>query len=117
MSDNQIHVGFIGIGAMGTPMVENVLKAGFPLTLFDQVPTRTEGFGKRGVPIASNCAQVAQKSDVVITMIGQVSEELDAVMGLNGVLEGAHPGLTLIDMSTVGIIATKKIAAAAQKKV
>jgi 3-hydroxyisobutyrate dehydrogenase-like beta-hydroxyacid dehydrogenase len=55
-------------------------------------------------------------SDVVITMIGQVAEELEAVLGAGGVLEGAHPGLTLIDTSTVGIVASKKMAAAAREK-
>ena len=58
-----------------------------------------------GVPVASSCAEVAHKSAVVITMIGQVAEELDAVLRAVGVLEGTHPGLTLIDMSTAGIIA------------
>ena len=102
-------VGFIGIGAMGTPMSENILKAGFPLTVYDRVPERTQAFAARGVTIAASCAEVAGMSDVVITMIGQVAEELEAVMGPGGVLEGAHPGLTLIDSSTVGIVATKTL--------
>jgi len=49
-------------------------------------------------------------------MIGQVQEVLEAILGPDGVLEGAHAGLTLIDSSTVGIVATKKIAAAAREK-
>jgi 3-hydroxyisobutyrate dehydrogenase-like beta-hydroxyacid dehydrogenase len=110
MSDTKTRVGFIGIGAMGTPMSENILKAGFPLTLHDRFTARTAAFAARGVPVASSCAEIAQKSDVVITMIGQVAEELEAVLGAGGVLEGAHPGLTLIDMSTIGIVASKKIA-------
>lgn len=109
-------VGFIGIGAMGTPMSENILRAGFPLTLYDRVPARTKAFAARGVPVATSCAEVAAKSDVVITMIGQVAEELEAVLGARGVLEGAHPGLTLIDSSTVGIMATKRIGAAARER-
>jgi len=116
MSATKLRVGFIGIGAMGTPMSENLLTAGFPLTVYDRLPARTDDLVARGVPVASSCAEVARKSDVVITMIGQVTEELEAVLGLGGVLEGAHPGLTLIDTSTVGIVASKKMAAAAREK-
>lgn len=116
MTTAKARVGFIGIGAMGTPMSNNILKAGFPLTVYDRVLARTEGFAARGVPVAATCADVARKSDVVITMIGQVAEELEAVLGAGGVLEGAHPGLTLIDTSTVGIVASKKMAAAAREK-
>lgn len=116
MSAARTRVGFIGIGAMGTPMANNILKAGFPLTVYDRLPARTEGFADRGVPVASGCAEVARRSDVVITMIGQVAEELEAVLGTGGVLEGARPGMTLIDASTVGIAASKRMAEAALAK-
>lgn len=116
MSEKKLCVGFIGIGAMGAPISENILKAGFPLTVYNRNAAKTEIFAARGVPIASSCADIARKSDVVITMIGQVSEELEAVLGAGGVLEGSHPGMILVDMSTIGIVATKKLAAAAQEK-
>jgi 3-hydroxyisobutyrate dehydrogenase-like beta-hydroxyacid dehydrogenase len=116
MSEKKLRVGFIGIGAMGTPISHNILKAGFPLTVYDRFPAQTAPFAALGVPVASSCADVARKVDVVFTMIGQVAEELHAVLGPEGVLEGAHPGLTLIDMSTVGIVATKTMAEAARSK-
>jgi len=116
MAESRLRVGFIGIGAMGTPMTQNLLKAGFPLKVYDRVPARTTELAARGVPVASSCAEIAKSSDVVITMIGQVAEELEAVLGPGGVLEGAHPGLILIDTSTVGIAASKKMAAAARAK-
>jgi 3-hydroxyisobutyrate dehydrogenase-like beta-hydroxyacid dehydrogenase len=116
MTTQSLRVGFIGIGAMGTPMSENLLKAGFPLTIYDRVPERTRPFAARGVPVAGSCAEVARASDVVMTMIGQVAEELEVVMGPGGVLDGAHPGLILIDSSTVGIVATRRMAAAARDK-
>jgi len=116
MSEKKIRVGFIGIGAMGNPMAYNILKAGFPLTVYDRNPEKTLGFFDQGVTVASSCADTNIKSDVVIIMIGQVAEELEAVLGVDGVFEGAHPGLTLIDMSTVGIVALKKMAAAAHEK-
>jgi 3-hydroxyisobutyrate dehydrogenase-like beta-hydroxyacid dehydrogenase len=116
MPANTIRVGFIGIGAMGTPMSEHILKAGFPLTVYDRLPAKTEPLAALGVPVASSGAEVARKSDVVITMIGQVADELEVVLGEGGVLEGAHPGLILIDTSTVGIAASKKMAEAARAK-
>ena len=115
MKETNLRVGFIGIGAMGTPMSKNILDAGFPLTVYDRDPDKTKEFAARGVPVATSCAEVARVSDVVLTMIGQVADELDAVMGDGGVLEASHPGLILIDMSTVGIVATKKMAAAASE--
>ena len=116
MSDAKLRVGFIGIGAMGTPISHNLLKAGFPLTVYDRFPAQTDPFAALGVPVASSCADLVRKCDVVFTMIGQVAEELEAVLGPGGVLEGAHPGLTLIDMSTVGIAASKTMSAAAKAK-
>ena len=101
---------------MGTPMAENIRRAGFPLTVYDRHGTKTEAFAAKGVSVASGCADVARRSDVVITMIGQVADELEAVLGASGVLEGAHPGMTLIDSSTVGIVASKRMAEAAREK-
>jgi len=116
MPENKPSVGFIGIGAMGTPMAEHLWEAGFPLTVYDRVKERTDAFAARGVAVGSGPADVASRSDVVITMIGQVAEELEAVLGEGGVLEGAEPGLILIDCSTVGIVASKKMAEAARIK-
>lgn len=116
MSNSKLRVGFIGIGAMGTPMSNNLLKSGFPLTVFDRDPTQTDEFATSGLPVAHSCAEVAQASDVVLTTIGTVEDDLEAILGEGGVLDGAHPGLILVDMSTVGIVATKRIAAAASEK-
>jgi 3-hydroxyisobutyrate dehydrogenase-like beta-hydroxyacid dehydrogenase len=114
MNEKRLRLGFIGIGAMGTPMSENLLKAGFPLVVHDRDPDKTQELANRGVPVAKSCAEVARESDVVLTMIGEVADELEVVLGERGVLEGARPGLILIDMSTVGIVATKRIAEAAE---
>ncbi len=81
MSAAKARVGFIGRGAMGTPMSENSLKAVFRLTVYDRVPARTEALAARGVRVAGSCREVACHSDVVITMISQVAEEHEAVLG------------------------------------
>lgn len=115
MTNSKSRVGFIGIGAMGNPMARHVLEAGFPLTVCDREAGKTAVFADQGVPVAATCAEVARTSDIVLTMIGTVAEELDAVLGEEGVLEGAQPGMILIDMSTVGIVATKQMATAARE--
>ncbi len=116
MTDSKLRVGFIGIGAMGTPMAEHVLSAGFPLTVYNRTPAKAEALRAKGAQVASSCAEVAASSDVVITMIGQVAEELEAVLGAGGVLEGAQAGMVLVDSSTVGILASQKMAEAASAK-
>lgn len=113
MSESKLQVGFIGIGAMGTPMSNNLLDAGFPLTIYDRNPKQTVAFMERGVTVAASCSEVAANSDVVLMTIGTVADDLEAALGESGVLEGARLGMILIDHSTVGIAATKKIAEAA----
>lgn len=116
MANSEPRVGFIGIGAMGTPMSNNLLKAGFPLTIYDRNPSQTQDFAEQGVPVAKSCAEVAAESDVVLMTIGTVADDLEAVLGVGSVLEGAKPGLILIDHSTVGLVATRRIAAAAAER-
>lgn len=113
MASDKYRTGFIGIGAMGTPMATHILQAGFPLTVYDRDPGRMQPLLEKGAKGANSPAEVARGSDIVITMIGTVADELEAVLGEGGVLEGAHEGLLLVDMSTVGIVATQKMAAAA----
>ena len=91
MPESKLRVGFIGIGAMGTPMAQHILQAGFPLTVYDRMPARTEPFAALGVPVAASCAEVARRSDVVITMIGQVADELDVVLGQTACWKARRP--------------------------
>lgn len=115
MSEEKLRVGVIGIGAMGTPMATNLIQAGHPLTVYDRNPERLEPLLALGAKPAASCADVARRVEVVITVIGTVQDELEAVLGADGVLAGAHPDLTLIDCSTVGIVATREMAAAAEQ--
>ena len=62
-------IGFVGVGIMGRPMVANLVKAGFPVTVFDLVPAAVEALENEGVPAAASSREVAEASDVVITML------------------------------------------------
>jgi 3-hydroxyisobutyrate dehydrogenase-like beta-hydroxyacid dehydrogenase len=72
MTDPGIRVGFIGIGGMDTPMSCNLLKAGFSLTLHHRDAEKAQALASEGANVANSCAEVAEQTDVVITLIGTV---------------------------------------------
>jgi 2-hydroxy-3-oxopropionate reductase len=109
-------IGFIGLGIMGKPMAKNLIKAGYELTVYDIVAERIEELVKAGAKRGSSGKDVAAKSEVVITMLPNSPHVMDAVLGPNGVLEGARPGMILIDMSSIAPSVSKRIEAEARKK-
>jgi len=112
----QQRVGFIGIGVMGGPMCLNLLKAGFPLTVYSRRPESATRVVVAGAARASSPRAVAETSDVVITMVTSSPDVEEVVLGPAGVLEGAHAGLTVVDMSTISPAVARRIAAAAAAK-
>lgn len=104
-------VGFIGLGVMGRPMCLNLLKAGYEVTAY--VPTSKKTLDEvvaAGAARGESCADVAAKSDVVITMVPNSPQVRDVVFGKNGLAEGAKPGLDFIDMSSIAPLESKDIA-------
>ncbi|ADN49782.1 NAD(P)-dependent oxidoreductase [Vulcanisaeta distributa] len=96
----RLRVGFIGLGIMGSAMAMNIHKAGFPLIVYNRTKSKTEPFAKLGIPVAESPREVAEKSDVVIDMVTDAPDVEEVLLGPNGVVHGAHPGLIVIDMST-----------------
>jgi 2-hydroxy-3-oxopropionate reductase len=109
-------IGFIGLGIMGKPMAQNVLKAGYELTVYDVVPERVDELVKAGARRSSCGKDVAARSEVVITMLPNSPHVREAVLGPSGVLDGARPGTILVDMSSIAPSASQEIAAKAQEK-
>ena len=109
-------IGFIGLGIMGKPMARNLLKAGYPLTVYDIVPDKAEEVVEAGAKACSSSKDVAEKSEVIITMLPNSPDVKEAVLGRNGVLEGAKPGTILIDMSSIAPLASKEVAERAKEK-
>ena len=109
-------IGFIGLGIMGKPMARNLLKAGYPLTVYDIVPGKAEEVVEAGAKAGSSSKDVAEKSEIIITMLPNSPEVKEAVLGKNGVLEGAKPGTILIDMSSIAPLASKEVAEKAKEK-
>ena len=109
-------LGFIGLGNMGKPMASNLIKAGYPLTIHDLKPEPVKELVAAGAVAAGSPREVAEKSEVVITMLTSSPHVEQVMFGPNGVLEGLKGGATIIDMSTIDPIVTQKVAGAAAEK-
>lgn len=106
-------IGLIGVGIMGAPMAENLMKAGYPVTIFNR--SERPAIAKLtaiGARVARSPKEVAASSDVVITMVTDSPDVEAVVLGPDGVIEGARRGMTVIDMSTISPSVTRKIAEA-----
>lgn len=104
-------IGFIGIGTMGSRMAEQVLKAGYPVYVYDILQEPMDTAEKKGAILCSNPADVVRNTDIFITMVRNSREVEEVVFGEKGVLEGIHPGHIFIDMCSAEPGSTKKIAA------
>jgi 2-hydroxymethylglutarate dehydrogenase len=112
---NKERIGFIGVGAMGRPMAKNLLKAGYPLTVYDLNPEPIKEVVACGAKAASSSAQAARDVEVIITMLPACDEVKAAVLGAGGVLEGANEGTLLIDMSSIAPHTSRLVASRAAK--
>ena len=88
----QGEIGFVGLGIMGKPMVRNLIKAGYSLTVYDVVGSAMEEVAGDGAKPASSAKQVAEAAPIVITMVPDSADSEAVILGPNGVLEGASPG-------------------------
>lgn len=107
-------VGFVGLGIMGKPMVRNLMKAGYSVTVYDLFGTAMEEVATDGAKTASSAREVAEKASVVITMVPDSADSEAAILGPNGVLEGAPSGSRVIDMSSIAPGTSQKIAVACE---
>jgi 2-hydroxy-3-oxopropionate reductase len=97
-------------------MARNLLKAGNKLAVYDLSPAGVAELAAAGAAACSSAKDVAEKSDVIITMLPDGPDVEKAVLGPNGVLEGARPGSTLVDMSSINPIVSQKIGKACAEK-
>ena len=109
ISDTRI--GFIGLGIMGRPMALNLIGAGFPIMVWNRSRPGIEALVAEGAAEAANPREVAERSDIVITMVGDVPDVEQVALGSDGMVGGAHEGLVHIDMTTISPDATRRIAA------
>lgn len=111
-----MRIGFIGLGIMGKPMAKNLLKAGYDLVVYDTLASPVEEVAGAGAKAGTSSKDVAAMSDVIITMLPNSPHVKEAVLGKNGVIEGAKSGSILVDMSSIAPLAAQEVASELAKK-
>jgi len=105
-----VALGFIGLGTMGTPMVRNLLKHGFAVTVWARRNDAMASLVAAGAAAGASASQVASRSDVVMTMVTDSRAVEEVVLGPHGIARGARPGTLVIDHSTIDPGAARRIA-------
>ena len=111
-----VQVGFIGLGVMGKHMATNLIKAGFPLVVWNRTESKMIDLLNLGAKGAGSPKEVAERSDVVITMVSDSTDVEEVVLGPLGIIEGTKTGALVVDMSTISPEVTKRIASTLRQK-
>ncbi|MBP1701530.1 MAG: garR [Chloroflexi bacterium] len=109
-------VGYIGLGLMGKSMARNICKAGFPLVVHNRSRAAVDELVAEGAKAAYTPAEVAAQSDFIFTNLPDSPDVYQVVLGVNGIIEGAHPGSIFVDNSTIKPAVTREIARALAEK-
>ena len=109
-------VGFIGLGIMGKPMARNLMRAGYELVVYNRSQEKTDELAEEGASAAANPREVAEQSDVIVTMLPDSPDVREVVSGEDGVLEGIGEGSLLVDMSTISPVVTEELAAQVEER-
>jgi 3-hydroxyisobutyrate dehydrogenase-like beta-hydroxyacid dehydrogenase len=106
-------VGFLGLGIMGSRMAANLAGAGFPLSVWTHTAGKAAAWAsEHGARAFDTPAEVAEHSNIVVSMVVDGAQVADVLLGEHGVIEAAHPELMCVDMSTIGPLDARRIAAA-----
>ena len=109
-------IGFIGLGIMGKPMSKHLIKAGHELTVYDVVEAPVKELQSFGARVAHSSKEVAESTDLIITMLPDSPDVENAALGPDGIFEGIRAGSTYIDMSTISPITTIKLSETAKAR-
>jgi 3-hydroxyisobutyrate dehydrogenase len=112
----QTRIGWIGTGVMGKSMCGHLIAAGYPTTLYSRTREKAEALLAAGASWAATPAEVADRADVVFTMVGFPQDVRDVYLSENGVLKGARRGALLIDMTTTEPTLAREIHARAVER-
>lgn len=105
-------VGFIGLGVMGSGMAKNVAEAGFELVVHDTNPAAVRALEEHGARAVALPREVAEASEVVVTVLPATPQVEQVYLGPDGIAEGLHPGSITIDCSTISPVTVRRVAAA-----
>jgi len=105
-----LKVGYIGLGLMGKSIARNILKAGFPVVVHNRSQAAVDELVAEGATRVNSPKEVAEQVDVVFTNLPDSPDVEKVVLGENGIIEGAHDGLILVDNSTIKPASARRIA-------
>lgn len=111
-----MRIGFIGLGIMGKPMVNNLLKAGHEVIVYDVIQENVDAAVSAGAASANSSKNVAEQCNLIITMLPNSPHVKSVVLGENGVLAGAKEGTVLVDMSSIAPLASQELCKACAEK-
>jgi len=103
-------IGFIGLGIMGKPMSKNLLKAGYELVVMDRNQQAVAEVVAAGAKAVATPKEVAQQTDIIVTMLPNSPHVKAVVLGENGVIEGAKKGAIVADMSSIAPLVSRELA-------
>ncbi|MDI9371035.1 MAG: NAD(P)-dependent oxidoreductase [Synergistaceae bacterium] len=109
-------VGFIGLGVMGRSMAGHILKGGYDLLVYSRTKKKALDLLTQGAVWKDDPSSLAEKSDVVITMVGFPKDVEDVYLGERGIVEAARPGTILVDMTTSSPALARRIAEEASRR-
>ncbi len=109
-------VAILGLGTMGAGMASNLLKAGFPLAVYNRTRSRAEAFAGRGARVAGTPAEAAEGAGIVISMLSDDQASREAWTGSGGALSAVAPGTVLVEASTVSPAWIEELAGLAKAK-
>jgi 3-hydroxyisobutyrate dehydrogenase len=106
-------IAFTGLGAMGAPMAENLLAAGFALRVWNRGPGRTDPLAARGATVCATPAEAVRGAAFVVSMVADDEATRQVMLGEHGVVDAAAPGATIVDSSTNTPAMVREVARAA----
>ncbi len=109
-------IGYIGIGIMGRPMAENLLRAGHTLFIHNRTSSKCDGLAAQGAVVCQGPAEVAANSEVVFLNVPDTADMERVLFGAGGVMARAGQGLIVIDNSTISAGRTRAFAARLKEK-
>ncbi|HTB15022.1 MAG TPA: NAD(P)-dependent oxidoreductase [Bryobacteraceae bacterium] len=108
-------LGFIGLGNLGSRIARRLIKAGFPMTVFDRDQDRTKEFESLGAAVAPDPRKLADRVDIVLSCVPDAAAVESIYLGPSGALRTARPGTLIIEMSTVAPKTSRRLSEAARE--
>lgn len=109
-------IAFIGLGNMGGPMAENLLRAGHAVTVFDLMPAACEALAQAGASVAGNAKEACENAEYVVSMLPAGKHVRELYTGADGLFNHLATGTTVLDCSTIDAATAREVGEAAAQK-